>query len=625
MKNLDNYRSILIVILIVLLLLLGYDWLYYTQLFDIPTKSDLVEFGLFKIIQKTHSKITMLRVYFIVLSLGFAYITNYQFKVKEIWFNLISLLIIAAFIGLGYQSFSYYNLFVYPVLLVLSPLASINLINFFNSKVLDDQEIFGLNKDKNKNSYFLETEKGTLHIPNPEQHFYIEGGTGAGKGGSVIHPLLYQNILQRKPGIVYNYKGYDSMLTKTSCLAFDHLIDKTSEKDRHTLPQLRLINFEDMSRTFGYNLLDPKKLTTPLEVGTLTDNVLTALNPHWAKKGKNEWSEWSITYLQSIIWKLVEDYPEKCTWPLLTEILTSKEINFETLNNFIDSNKIASKMFQSVRASSGSEKQLAGIVSTAIGGFKNMVSKEIYWVLSQDNTNLLCNTKEDPQVVILSSRRKIQQSLNPIISASIGQFMSLSDQSDLLPGFLSLDEIYSIYLADLPGYANIIREREISIQIGNQDIDQLYDLYGENKGNAIIAAGGNKFYGMSGTNKSAKYASEMFSDIDQVNFSYGKSSDNLNENESFRRVKALQVRDMAGLARGEFVGKIANGLPPFFRENFKLFDFEKKAKSLEIPPFVLDSGVSEEELKKSVELNYKDVEARANDIITDYVVAKKIK
>lgn len=621
-NDLKNVKGLAILIATITFVILLFDWLFYTQLVRIPSEKEIWARLGFKIVYVFHKVLYLIRLIFVAAS-GLAFYASNRVRKKEVYHTthyIVSAICIIIFLVKGY-SFNFYNLYIYPVLVLLNVLAVYILVSYTH-QYLEDQMIFGLSKKgtQNKFGYRLKVQNKETHqvkvdyldIHSPHQHIYIQGGSGSGKGGSLFHTLIYQSIEMNLPGVIYSYKGHHSKLVKTAYLAYYHQIKKGITPNA----TLKLFNGIDLSRSFRANPIAPKYLPTAAHAKTMATVIAIALNKDWIKKF-DEWAKWSVSIIHSLIWKLACDHPNLCSLPFLVEILYYE--NAEAIINFIESNNDSKKLFRSVSlAKDGSVKQFTGIITTVLSGFTSLISKEMYWLLSADEINFDITDPVNPELIIICNDEDIKESVSPVISAIFSVVMKKTNKSGKLNGFMCLDEIHTQYFHDLDTYANTARENGMSIHIGNQEISMLYDLWGVEKGDNVRGACGNQFYGMAGTEKSAKIPVEMLSNIDIVNWSFSDSSESSSQSETLKEKKAMQTRDVMGLKTGEFIGKIANGTPPYFKEQFMLFEYEKSLDEIEIPPFVLDE-YTPEELSLAVEKNYQEIQNKVHELLLPYI------
>ena len=156
-----------------------------------------------------NGKMDLIRITYMVMSCAVVYLTGYTIKIDQK--NKVNLIVFSAFIfiicSLGYNAYLWYNLFVYPIILVLIIPSSIFIMSSF-SKSLEEESLFGISDEKmlDSVSYTLPTEKGDLVIHSGEQHIYVEGGSGAGKGGSIIEPLIRQSVEKDMGGMIFDEK-----------------------------------------------------------------------------------------------------------------------------------------------------------------------------------------------------------------------------------------------------------------------------------------------------------------------------------------------------------------------------------------------------------------------------------
>ncbi len=618
MENLlKNAKGVALILSTLFFIILLRNWLFYVQITPLDTSPSLLQKIDYKFIYKLHPVIFFIRLFFLTTSFMVFYaVKNLAFK-KDFStpYHIIGSISVLIFLT-GYKDQYLYDLVIYPLVTILSALYMYAIANF-NYNKLEDEEIFGVSQEEKKLTYKYNItdhngNKNVLNIHSTNQHIYVQGGSGAGKGGSIIDSTIYQSVMMNLPGAIYSYKGYNSELVKSAYLAYYHRILKNDRPKA----ELVLFNWTDITRSYRANPISPKYIKTPQHAATMAEVMAKSIKKKWIKE-MDEWADWAISVMKSLMWKLAKDEPELCNIPFFIEILHYE--NIEAIINFIESNDVSKKMFRSVSlAKDGSIKQFTGILTTALSGFASLISKEFYWLLSADEINFDVTNKENPQLVIICNDEEIKSAAAPIIGSMFSIIMKQTNQDNKLPGFLSLDEIYTQYFDGLAEYSNTVRSRNVSILIGNQEISMLNDLWGVDKADNVRGACGNQFYGMAGTEKSAEVPMKMLSSKDVVNLSNNYSSESTSQGEAMKEKKVMQIRDIMGQPTGHFVGKIANGNPPYFSAQFDLFEHEDTLKTFDIPQFVLDK-YTEEDLKKAIEDNFYEIQEKTHQLLKPFI------
>jgi hypothetical protein len=184
-----------------------------------------------------------------------------------------------------------------------------------------------------------------------------------------------------------------------------------------------------------------------------------------------------------------------------------------------------------------------------------------------------------------------------------------------------VDELPTIVINALDEFIATVRKHFVAVLFGVQDFDQCARDYGEKSAAVLRSNCGNQFFGMTGNERNARMVSDMFGDIRRkqisITSSDGRSSHSTSE--SLQREKTVQTRDVTGQQVGEFMGKIANGHPVFFKCRFEEFVYDTR----EIPPFSLpvetdDPQISQKILKQQVYDHYERIKEDVRLMLSPY-------
>lgn len=513
---------------------------------------------------------------------------------------------------LGFSNYLFFNLYIYPFFLFLSIYGAFLIMSVMDIH-FQDENIFGVSNQKTrmKLSYIFNTNKNKLKISSAEQHIYVVGGSGSGKSDSILKQTLYQHAYKGHAALIYDFKGNPMTLGKTAYSAFVN-----AKLDGNELnSKLQFFNFSDVSRSFRINFLDKRYIKSNVDAQQVVSVLLKNINEDWRKK-EDVWFRGAKALWVSIIMRLLNDengLDELISFPLVAELLITDDT--QALLEFICADPEAKKILSPVlSAASGSIKQFTGYITSANDAVSSYINdKNLYWLLSENEIDLNINNKEDPVFLILASNGNPLSGYNPLLAVIITLCMEYFGEQNKEPTLFQLDEIYTLFLETLPALANTFRSNGVCMQIGNQLHSMMVDKYGREKAKTLIGACGNQFYGMSNDSETSKLLVEMLSEINIYNESLNTSDTSQSIGESMKKDKVMQIRDVQGMATGNFIGKIANGKPPYFNLQFEKFN----EKEYDVPQFVHDE-YTEEELNEAVEENFHKICNLANDIIDYY-------
>ena len=345
MENLlKNAKGVALLIATLFFIILLRNWLFFVEITPLnPTPTILQKID-YKFIYKLHPLIFFIRLFFLTSSFMVFYaVKNLAFKKDySIPYHIVGSISVLIFLT-GYKNQYLYDLVIYPTITIVSVLYMYAIANFNYTK-LKDQEIFGVSQVEKERMYKYNItdhlgNKNVLNIHSTNQHLYIQGGSGAGKGGSIIDTTIYQSIMMDLPGVIYSYKGFNSELAKTAYLAYYHRIERGDKPKA----DLKLFNWTDLTRSYRANPISPKYIKTPQHSANIAKIIAFSLNNEWIKK-LDEWGKWAIAILNSLIWKLAEDHKELCNIPFIIEIIHYQ--NVEAIINFIESNEQSKRLFR---------------------------------------------------------------------------------------------------------------------------------------------------------------------------------------------------------------------------------------------------------------------------------------
>jgi hypothetical protein len=106
----------------------------------------------------------------------------------------------------------------------------------------------------------------------------------------------------------------------------------------------------------------------------------------------------------------------------------------------------------------------------------------------------------------------------------------------------------------------------------------------------------------------------------EVQESYSEQdSGGRSRSESLHKEKVLKAREIAGQRAGHFVGKIANGVPPYFNVQFEISKYVEQ----DIPPFSTpvntgDASLDREIMEEIVQKNYTRILNQVHEILKEY-------
>ena len=592
------------------------DWLFVTGIVDVHSSGYLSVIQYSRLYTNLHEHLLILKLVYILFICLICLLTSGSSNIDNRIIYVSGAVMLNAIFLFGYASFIY-NLLVYPVVFLLATIFTAQAIFKFKKSISDEAFFKGVNKKQSDFMFWIGTTKfGKLYIPKPQQHIWIDGGPGSGKSQSLIKPMIRQAALRGDAGLIYDYEGdptaeNNPILTRVAYTAMLEAFKDT---------KFAFINFTDMSRTVRINIFSEKYFAlggetdiaiADLYFGNMAATLLKNLNTSFKEK-QDFWYDTALIMTKAVFLRLHKD--PVCrqkgfnTLPHAISIfLSDYNLVFRWLVEDRDVEMLSSPVITPWK--NQAMGQLSGTVSTLQSAFSKLLNPNIYWVMSKDDFNLDITNKENPSLLCLGNAQSIKESVAPCLAMIIGCVMKQMNNAGKVKSIFFVDELPTIIINALDEFIATVRKHFVAVLFGVQDYDQCARDYGEKSAAVLRSNCGNQFFGMTGNEQNARMVSEMFGDIrrKQVSITNNDGSSH-STSESLQREKVVQTREVTGQQVGEFMGKIANGDPVFFKCRFEEFVYDTK----EIPPFSLpvdsnDPQVALKILRQRVYDNYQQI------------------
>lgn len=545
-------------------------------------------------------------------------------NLEYMWIWIMSMFLSGGILVLGFSNISAYNLIIFPIIfLVFTFLAIYVMMHITANKLKDDDSIFGCTNEKSDFYFSFPTEEGTLTIHKPQQNIYIDGGPGSGKSVSFIKPMIQQCAMRNYGGFIYDWEG-DPMKVGSPILSrvAYACIKEETEKGNCNL-NFGFINFTDMMKTVRVNVLSEKyvpKDNPGLFIDNLASTLMKNLVPEWKEK-TDFWANNAIMFVSSVALKCYRDrhLGINTLAHVIAFCLSDSNLVFDWLANDKEITLKMSSMFSA--HSMGASQQTAGAVSSAQTPMTKLLNKYIFWVLSpssEEEFSLDITNPENPTLLCVGNAPNIKDAVSPAISCICSVIMDQMNNPGKIRGSVFMvDEFPTVNLQGIDVFIGTARKHHVSTILALQDFNQAVRDYGEKSAKILKAASGTHAYGMTGNDSTAEAIEKLFGEMKEVQESFSEQdSGGGSRSESLQKDKVLKARDVAGQGAGHFVGKIANGKPPYFNLQFK----ETNVPDCEIPDFAKrvntgDPKVDREIQEGIVEQNYNDILAQVEGIL----------
>lgn len=581
---------------------------------------------------KDHAKkLTGLKIIYAVAVAGYALATQKPGFTKSASnthpaFLWAALLLNTGIFFWGTSGFLIYDISIYPASILLEAYLCALCFSTFNKTDLENQDILGdTNKKKedghtfvygitiqktgangNPNSKIASKEK--IYVHNPFQGIWTDGGAGAGKSGSIVEPTIDQAIKLGFSGVVYDFKGNPPTLGKTVYNAINHYSSRGLKVSRFAM-----VNFSRLDLTLRLNPLNPVYLESMLHINEATETLLLNLNRSWIGKDGDFWRDSAILGVKGIIAFLKKHHPQYCTVPhLITFALQDFTVILDILRKDPEIRNIMSPIISA--SDRRADNQIEGIKASIQNALNKLYERNLFYVLNpnpDEDISLDVSNPANPTMLVLCNNNVIKDSISPVISLCMSIIAKQVNQQGKNPTLFSADELSTIYLKNLSALPATGRSNKVVTQLAIQDYSQLESMYKDKEAEEIISNMGSQFVGMTNNSKTAERISKMFGKIKTVDTSYSEGDSNTTTSTRLQHFEAVQLRDVMGQKKGHFMGKIADGEPPYFSGQFDLF--MPPYKNNDIPPLN-----PRNDFERLVEENWEKIHDDIDNLIIHY-------
>lgn len=618
-ENRKAMQFILILFLTGMFLMITGQWIIHNNLTDhIPVMSFL----------KFKSE-WFIRLLYAIMVILTAYLTpgkRNQWVAENINYMFVLMFILAAGFLIGFSGIKYYDLFFFPIVFAAYTIVAFIVIsNITDHRVKADKSIFGVSNEKNierPDFYFtFETDQGTLKVHKPQQNIYIDGGPGSGKSASWIKGIITQCAERNYAGFIYDWEGDPTkkgspILTKIAYGSIEHY-----KKAGKKTPQFAFVNFTDMFRTHRVNVLSEKYITpeiASLFIDNLVTTLLKNLEPTWKEK-MDFWANNAVIYVKSIALKCYKE--RHLGINTLPHLITICLHNYDEVLAWLEEDKEIRMNIQSIltpwRAGGNSAGQLSGVISSVQTPMTKMNNKYLFWVMSpskEEELDLDITNKNHPTLLCVGNAPTLKEAITPAVSCIASVLLSQMNNPDKQNSVFLVDEFPTVLLQGIDVFVGTARKHFVSTILALQDYNQAKRDYGENSAKILKANCSTQAFGMTGNDETANAVEKLFGEQKELNESFSEQDTGGNSrSETLQKDKVLKSRDIAGQSAGHFVGKIADGKPPFFNLQFKQCVYYSE----EIPPFskkvntgdeIRDKEIMETIIDKNYEKIIDDIE-----------------
>jgi type IV secretion system protein VirD4 len=384
---------------------------------------------------------------------------------------------------------------------------------------------------------------GTLDIPEAQQGVAVCGAPNSGKTYSIIDPLIRDALRQGFPIVVYDYKGsqIEAHAAYASALGYEVHVFAPG------FPYTGVCNPLDFVRDACDSLM----------AGQLAEVIYKN-----TRRGSNASEN---DFFSNAGQKLVEAVMLLSKITLNPDLLMAKKIlNLPNLPTRI--RKAAEKedseipvwtleSFSQLLSSEEAEKQVAGIVATAQRTFDRFIGKDL--IASFIGKTTIPLDMVGKRILFLQVDTQKRDIVAPLIAAILHLIIARNfSQPRTEPLVVSLDELPTLHLDDLPKWINEFRSYGFCPILGYQNFAQLQYTYGRELSRAIFAACGTKIFFNPRDEETAslvsRYLGEKEVRLNTRSRNYG-SQRSSSLNEQYQKVPVLSVDEVLKLDQGQCV------------------------------------------------------------------------
>ncbi|ADK97018.1 conjugal transfer protein MobC [Prevotella melaninogenica] len=472
--------------------------------------------------------------------------------------------------------------------------------------------------------YKKKWNKGWINVVNPFRASMVLGTPGSGKSYAIVNNYIKQQIEKGFVMYIYDYKFPD-----LSEIAYNHLLNHLDAYQ--VKPQFFVINFDDPRKSHRCNPINPSFMTDISDAYESAYTIMLNLNRSWIQKQGDFFVESPIILLAAIIWFLkIYENGKYCTFPHAIEFLNRPYAQiFPILTSYDELANYLSPFMDAWEG--GAQDQLQGQIASAKIPLSRMISPALYWVMTGDDFSLDINNPNEPKVLVVGNNPDRQN----IYSAALGLYNSrivkLINKKKQLKSSVIIDELPTIYFRGLDNLIATARSNKVAVCLGFQDFSQLTRDYGDKESKVIQNTVGNVFSGQV-VGETAKTLSERFGKVLQQRQSMTINRNDKSTSISTQMDSLIPASKISNLTQGMFVGAVSDNYDE--RIDQKIFHAEIVVDSAKVSaemkayqpiPVIVDftNEVSSDNLKETIEANYKCVKQNILDLVASEMVRIK--
>jgi type IV secretion system protein VirD4 len=394
---------------------------------------------------------------------------------------------------------------------------------------------------KQRKAHRVSFKSGKLNIPEAQQGIAVCGAPNSGKTYSIIDPVIRDAIGQGFPIAVYDFKGAQLEAHAVYAAAQGYEVHVFAPG----FPYTGVCNPLDFVRDASDALM-AGQLAEVIYKNTRRGNNASE-NDFFSNAGQK------LVEAVILLSKLTE-FPDL--------LMAKKLLNLPGLPQRVRLAAQAGRIpvwtiesFSQLISSEDAEKQVAGIVATAQRTFDKFISKEL--IPSFVGKTTIPLDLKGKQILFLQVDTQKRDVVAPLLAALLHlivarNFAKPRDE----PLVVSLDELPTLHLDDLPKWINEFRSYGFCAILGYQNFAQLQHTYGKELSRAIFAACGTKVFFNPRDDETAGLVLRYLGEKEVRMFTKSTSSGmqhSTSRNEQIQKMPLMTIDEVLKLDQGECV------------------------------------------------------------------------
>lgn len=381
----------------------------------------------------------------------------------------------------------------------------------------------------------------TLYLPHAQQGTIVCGAPNSGKTFSIIDPAIRSAIEQGLPIVCYDYKGSQLEAHAAYAASRGYIVHVFAPGQAYS----SVINPLDFIANDGDALM-ARQLAVTINRNTQRFSGVKE-DPFFADAGEQ---------VVEGVFLLAKGtpYPDLAmAYSLLG--LSQFSARIQAAHNEGRLDDFVKPSFQQLLLSADSEKTVAGILATANRAVSPFIKRDL--LSSVCGTTSFSLDLQGKQMLFLQADLEKRDVIVPLLAAILHLVITRNfSRSRKEPLVVSLDELPTLYLPDLPKWVNEFRSLGFAPILGYQNASQLQHIYQRDLAQAIFAACGTKVIFNPRDYETAAGFSRYLGD-QEVRFysqsqSYGRNGSR-SRSEQYQRCPLVSAEDFVKFGQGECI------------------------------------------------------------------------